>query len=111
MARTYHITHEFEDGDDSGEVEITFSHIPGCPPCWSSFDGGDPGWPAEVEFITARRLDNRQMTDAFARTVREWLATSEGYSEALHAVAEQDGYAADERADEQREERALEQDR
>ena len=39
------------------EIEIEYSYLKGYPPRFSVYDGGDPGAPAEVDFIRCSTVD------------------------------------------------------
>lgn len=97
------------------EAEITFSFVPGAGPTGPTYSsGGEPGYPAEVEFVSAQpyclgkpspyygAFADLEM-DCLQDRARAWLEDDDGYREALEAVAEDDEaareYAAEKRAD------------
>lgn len=105
------------DPDLGAELEalITFAFTPGAGPTGPTYaSGGEPGYPAEVEFISAEPYCNGKPSPyygAFADLefanlqdiARSWLESDDGYSEALEEVAEDHErareHAAEQRAD------------
>ena len=68
------------------EVEITFTYLPGSAPRMWGHDGGDPGYSAEVEFISAKRVGATNYEDALMQgAINDWAQNyidNEGYAEA-----------------------------
>lgn len=74
------------------KLEIEYSYKPGAPPSFNINDGGDPGWPAEIELISAKLLDGDGL-DPEPAQVNEWALNwlhGDGYDEAC-------GHAEDDR--------------
>lgn len=63
------------------KVEVEYTYVKGVAPIISHLDGGDPGWPAEVDLVCAKLIDG----DGLAPTetqIREWAEEwldDEGY--------------------------------
>jgi hypothetical protein len=68
--------------------EITFSYLPGAAPSFNNIDGGDPGWPDEIELVDVVPLnfDGAEPTKAQLRELADdWLANA-GRSAAIAAA-------------------------
>jgi hypothetical protein len=95
-------------GDWEAEYEITFEYRPGAAPIIHPADNADPGYPAEVEFVSISpgASDVGAFTDLAQRDLEDWADNwlqTDGYDEALAIVAADDErgreYAAELRAD------------
>jgi hypothetical protein len=85
-------------GDWEAEYEITFSFTPGSPDTYDKSRGGpggwDPGYPAEVEFISISpgAGDHGAFSDLAQKDLESWASEwlqDDGYAEAVQ-IAEQD---------------------
>jgi len=79
-------------GDWEVEYEITFEYRPGAAPIIHPADNADPGYPAEVEFLSIKpdAGDHGAFTDLAQEGLedwaRQWIET-DGYAEAC-SIAE-----------------------
>lgn len=70
-----------EDATSDFKADIVFSHLPGAGPTINDIDGGDPGWPAEVEIlhIAPFGVVPPINADTLSRLADEWLDKHGGY--------------------------------
>ena len=99
------------DPDLGAEIEcqITFSYTRGAPPIIYPADNADPGWPDEIEFVSAAPycngkpspfLDYADMQQATLDDLaRDWLESEYGVSEAMATVAADDDEARERAAE------------
>lgn len=81
--------------DDSQDfkADIIFTYLPGAAPCFNPKDGGDPGWPAEVDILEVipvgviAPID----TETLRRLADEWLNKEGGYYACCHVAEQRNG--------------------
>jgi hypothetical protein len=64
-----------EDNAADFKADIVFTYLPGAAPRISAIDGGDPGWPAEVEILAVTPRWNAPPIDetSLMKLADEWL--------------------------------------
>lgn len=83
-------THETM-GDWDNDYTITFSYVRGAGPTGPSYDsGGDPGWPAEISFvsITPDAGDHGAFSDMAQQGLEDWaqMWLDEHYDECIESA-------------------------
>ena len=84
-----------DPNDDSAnfKADIVFTYLPGAGPTMNTFDGGDPGWPAEVDILevipvgVVAPID----PDTLYKLAADWLEKEGGYYACCHVAEERNG--------------------
>lgn len=75
--------------DWEAEYVITFNYLRGAAPIIHPADNADPGWPAEIEFVSVKpvigTVDAGAFTDLAQRDLDDWATEwlDENYTEAV----------------------------
>lgn len=82
-----------EDDDSDFKADITFSYVPGAPPRISLVDGGDPGWPAEIDVVhvTPLGIVGPISKEDLHRLAWKWIMEEGGYYACCRHVEERRG--------------------
>ena len=72
------------------KIDIEYTYVKGCPPSFDPINGGDPGWAAEIEMVSATLADGdglaptQKQVDDWAQ---DWL-DDKGYDRACQNAEE-----------------------
>lgn len=82
-----------EDDAADFRADIVFAFVPGAPPRISDIDGGDPGWPPEIDILDVSPFGVVAPMDpkALDKLADDWLHKGGGYDICCRHVEERKG--------------------